>query len=257
MNRFSLLILVLLIGILLISCEKDKIPQSNTVIGTYDNMIVTNYDTFLIGAYYHAKSIEIDINDDSIKDIALVSVIWGSPGLGMHPRSEIYCLHNNIKFSGYFTNDTTFLHRWTRILEGANNTTEIYMYNVYSGQRNIETGTDQIANTEITEINRNRFKIIPKNKGEIISESDVFKSDSLLITDSFYSYPTFVQNSGSDSVTITYTSYHQHDINAFPLNVVKYIEIKLDDGGKERFGWVKLCIIDGNKILLLECALNE
>ena len=131
MNTVRFLTIVLLI--FLISCERDNyLTKSEINFGDYSNMIDTYYDTILVGGYHNSQNLDIDINNDNIYNIRLISEVWGSPGLGQNPCSKIWTLNDNTLMNGYLKNDTSFLNRSTRILSGPNNTTEIYEYYRYS-----------------------------------------------------------------------------------------------------------------------------
>lgn len=232
-----------------ISCEREKYyKNSDITIGNYSNMIVTSYDTILVGGYHYEQYLDIDIDNDGENDIRLISEVWGSPGLGQNPCSKIWSLNDNVRLNGYHANDTTFLNRSTRIIDGPNNTTEIYeYYNITCHQ--IE-GSDSILN-----IHHDVFKLLPKDYGNPLSLKDTFQADSITMIDDWYGYPTKMHISGDTTLYEYYSFYN--NCHSFPLDVIKYIGIKTGYKGESRLGWIKLSVIDKYKVVLLESAIQE
>lgn len=263
MRKIGLLMGIFTIVIMgVISCKKDDdkpIPDDPTpddpilkdeiVFGDYKNMNVYYYDTILIGGYHDMRNLDIDINKDGISDIRFVSEVWGSPAVGQIPRSEILCLHENIELHGYFKNDTSFLNRSTRIVSGPNNTVEIYEYYNYTCHRIDESDS-------ILAIYEDRFKIQPKDKNEKLSLTDIFKSDSITLTNGGYGYPYWGEEHGQDTILYTITSFY-NNCNSFPQDEIKYIGLKTTIEDSEKLGWVKLSIMNKCKILILETAFQE
>lgn len=249
MKKIGILILTILS---LMSCDKDDdefVITKEVVFGNYVNMMVNYYDTILIGGYNNSQNLDIDINNDNIYDIRIISNIWGSPGLGQNPCSKIWSLNNNIEILGYFKTDTSFLNRSTMISPGANNITEIYEY--YNHTCHMIDESDSIL-----AVYENVFKISPKDKNERLSLDDTFKSDSITLIDDRYGFPFWGEEYGQDTVRYTVTSFY-NDCNSFPLNEIKYIGLKILSDNSEKLGWIKLSIIDKYKILVLETAIQE
>jgi len=243
MKKIGLIILTILS---ITSCKKDK---KEIVFGDYSKMSIDYYDTILIGGYNDAKKIDIDINKDKVPDIRLISEVWGSQGVGLNPCSKIWCLNRNTKILGYDKTDTLFLNRLTRIFPGPDNTTEIYNYYNFTCHRIDESDT-------ILAVYKNDFKIAPKNKKEHLSLDDTFKSDSITLIDDSYYYPDYREEYSEDTVRYTVTSFY-NDCNSFPLDEIKYIGLKIQFDNSEKFGWIKLSIIDKFKIFILETAIQE
>ncbi len=241
--------LTIIITVFLISCEKDNIiRKSDITFGDYTNMIVTNHDTILVGGYHDTQKLDIDIDNDNVKDIRLISEIWGSPGLGQNPCSKIWSLHDKMLINGYFTNDTSFLNRSTRIFSGPNNTTEIYEYYNYTCHQIDESDS-------ILHIYYDMFKLLPMDRGNPLNMNDSFKADSITLIDDWYGNPYTQEYYGTDTVLFKVNTFY-NDCNVFPLDVIKYIGFKLEDEGESRLGWIKLSVIDKFKVILLETAIQ-
>lgn len=256
MRKIGLLILVMVCAI---SCKKDDdkpIPddpvfKEEILFGDYSNMNVCFYDAFLIGGLNDPQYFDIDIDQDSVFDIRFVSEIWESPpAVGQHPRSEILCLNNNIELYGYFKTDTLFLNRLTRILSGPNNTVEIYEYYNYTCYRRDEADS-------ILAIYENVFKIQPKDKNEKLCLMDVFKSDSIILRDDWYYYPYEIEETGQDTITYIDRTFFNNCDNSLSLDEIKYIGFKMTIENIEKLGWIKVCIMNNNKVVILETAIQE
>jgi hypothetical protein len=249
----SIKLILILFLLIIVSCVKEKngidIESDIIAFGDYSNMKINYYDTILIGGYNNAQNLDIDVDNDSISDIRFISEVWGSPGVGQNPCSKIWCLKNNVEILGYYKNDTSFLNRITRVLDGSNNTIEIYEYFNYSCHRQDETDT-------ILSIYWDSFKILAKNKKDQIKLSDTFKSDSITLIDDWYGYPYTIVGYGEDTTRYMVRTFY-NDCNNFPLDDIKYIGLKIRENDIVKLGWIKISIIDKFKILILESAMQK
>ncbi len=89
-------------------------------------MQISYPDTVIMGGYNQGTFFTIDFDGNGLDDIGLESSIPGSPGMGMHPQSRIFCLHEDVALLGYLENDTSYLNRYVQIMKGPNQTIEIY-----------------------------------------------------------------------------------------------------------------------------------
>ena len=109
MKRYIYLIIGIYFCVL--SCKKEvSLPDENTsmLIWTTTNMNIHQINDTIIGGYNQPQSIDLDVNGDNIPDFRLTSELWGSPAVGMHPRSSIMCLNSNCMIYGMQKNDTSY-----------------------------------------------------------------------------------------------------------------------------------------------------
>jgi hypothetical protein len=92
---------IALLGLLVISCEKEEERSREISIGETCHMLVHYYDTTVVGGYNSTVGYSMDIDCDGTGDIEFTSEIWGSPGLGQHPSSSVRCLHGDTTFFEY------------------------------------------------------------------------------------------------------------------------------------------------------------
>ena len=210
-------------------------------------MIVNQVDRIVAGGYNLKRSIDLDVNNDSLADFRLSSEIWGSPGMGMHPSVTFMCLSPNSLMNGYFYADTVFLHH---IEETTNDNSLVYINHKenYSCQR-IDSGDSVVS------VRPNKFSIKYFHYGDKNSKLDTFHSDSLNLTStSITDLP--VSYRVNDTV-IYYNSSHHSGCHSMPNDEILYLGVKLTDSEKEKLGWIKMSIISEYQIVLLETAIQK
>jgi len=233
------------------SCKKENeeplIRLDSVVTGDYTDMQRHTYDTVI---YYQGNetAIDLDIDNDNNGDVRLVSEMWGSAGLGHHPRSRIMCLNKNVSFSGYLTSDTTFFYVDRSIVPWSDSIVhidEISMFSCHSIN----------VDDTILDVAPHRFKISAKRLYDKINQEDTFKSDSVILIDESYQYPPQIITK-QDTVIYKYQSFF-NDCNTFPQNIVSYIGLRIMNGSGIKYGWVKLSVVDNNKIIIFETAIQQ
>lgn len=249
MKLLSFALLIFLAAfILLIGCEKESLPGS-IIPGDYSDMSISIYDTVFYGGYHALKNLDLDINRDGTPDIRFMSEIWGSPGMGQHPRSALMCLHENIRLHGTLTVDTLFLSSSSYTEVTQESITKIYSYRTFTYLR-----VDQ--SDSIITIFPEGFRLLPLNKGDKINNADVFATDSIPISSHYFCNMIYPVSIGQDS--ILYES--QCSLNnryTFPEEKIKYLGLQIEEEGNMRLGWIKLSVNDYYKIYLLETAIQE
>jgi len=239
--------------ILLSACDNEgnsfRQNRSEVEFGNYTNMRVSLYDTVLIGSYNREEVLNYDIDDDDIDDISFESTVWGSPGIGQHPRAKISCMHENAQLHGYLKNDTSFLHTNINVNNGPDDLVEIYENLTVSCHQWNES--DSILNIEY-----DTFKLLANSKTEVFSSDDLFKTDTIVLTNSSYGYPAERIQISADTVKYI-RRYFDNDCSNFPQDQICYVGIKLSNGKNERLGWIKLSISQKFKIYLLETAIQK
>ena len=243
-------IIFIFIFLLIISegCKKDnnEVVKNLTEIevGEYENMIINNYDTTLIGDYNNSKNFKLDIDNDGDDDIMFVSELWGSPAIGMHPKTMIVCLKKQAKLYGIHTNDTSFLNINTRIVVGANNTIEVYKYYNYTCNR-IDDSDSVLKVIPV-------FKLLLLNRGDVLHANDVYNSDTLVLTNDGYGFYPVISQEVNDTLYYEY-KYYYNNCNVFPLDKIKYIGVLLGD----KLAWIKISIFNKYKILILDSGIQK
>lgn len=246
--HFFLMLIVVTALILLVGCEKESLPGS-IIPGDYSNMSISIYDTVFYGGYHELKNLDLDIDRDGTSDIRFVSEIWGSPGMGQHPRSALMCLHENIRLHGTLTVDTLFLNSSSYTEVTQESITKIYSYLNYTYLRVDKSDS-------IITVFPEGFRLLPLNKGEKINNTDVFATDSIPISSHYFCNMIYPVPIGQDS--ILYESRCTfNDRYTFPEEKIKYLGLQIEAAGKIRLGWIKLIIEDYYKLYLLETAIQE
>ena len=250
MKRYIYLIIGAFICI--ISCKKEvSLPDENNsiIIGKTSGLLTKTYDAVLIGEYNGLKSFDLDVNGDNIPDFRFTSEIWGSPGLGQHPQSRLLCLNNNSLIFGYLNTDTTYLDFESDTSYGQN-MTPVYIYNttIYSCMKISDADS-------IVKIAPNQFRLKAKTKGESINKAAFNKSDTVILSDEWYSQyvSPITQN---DTLIYNYVDYHS-TCNSFPQDKILYVGIKVKTSNVEKIGWIKISISDNYKISILESAIQK
>jgi hypothetical protein len=233
-----------------LSCNKDDGYQRAFAIHIPDigDMIISPVDTIIEGGYYLNKSIDLDVDKDSLPDIRLSSNILGSPGIGEHPEVRLASLKSEAKFFGKISNDTTFAHNSITSFQGDNNTVIIYNSTTYSCRKLAPADT-------VFNVVYDNFRISKLWIDSTISISGTFASDTCLLTNDWMSYP------GSpvfDNDTIFYyTSSRDDSCYGFPEGEVCYIGFRMDTGNEQKLGWLKIKINDSFRITVLETAIQK
>jgi len=241
MKRIALISITILS---LTTCRKDSFDVTQLVIGDHNPMIITQHDTTITGGYQYCVKYNLDIDEDGVNDFMLEHEVWGSPGMGMHPRSQIKSLHNKAEFFGITYIDTLFLNRDTIHYPIIDNVINVSVSNNYTCQRlNLN---DSILNVEHT----SRIKTLENN--DVLNINDSFITDTLLLGNDNY---TIYQGefTSNDSVYHSYKNYYG-DCYDFPFDQITYIGIRLNE---TQLGWIKLAVYDNFKVNIIETAITK
>ncbi len=243
--------LALLTGLFFLSCEKHNEELGDTPdkisIGAVNNMFIKQYYTTLDGSYFSPEDLNIDLDSDGNDDIKLTSEIWGSPTVGHIPKSSIQCLSDNVQIAGFFKIDTSFLHKEIDTTVGPNN--------IVINDSLFYTCHQIDPSDSIIKIKYDVFKISPKDKNDVLTRSDDFKSDNITLLFDTYFYDSYFEIS-PDTVMFVYNIF-LNDCYTFPRDEIKYIGIKITKNETEKLGWIKLGLFDTSRILIVESAIQH
>ncbi|MBK8736437.1 MAG: hypothetical protein IPL98_11280 [Saprospiraceae bacterium] len=241
----------------LMTCKKandldpndDKMVDTNKIVfGLNSDLQITNYDTLVMGTYNTLAGFDLDVDSNNVSDFRLTSELWGSHYLGLHPRSTIHSLNSNSLLSGILKNDTIYLNKNTVLKNGTDSTFQIYNYTTYTCKK-ID------SNDPISQINVEQFKVVSKNKDEMLNKSDLFRSHTFTLIDDWIRYGPKTTTSNDTTVyDFTLTDY---SCNNFPQDQIVYIGFKIIDTKSEKLGWIKIKIIEEYKILIMESAIQK
>jgi hypothetical protein len=244
----SLLFFVLIISL---SCNKDNQwnnSREEIITGNPNRMVITRYDSLVAGAYNVVSSIDLDIDQDQTPDFKLTSEVWGSPGMGQHPRAKILSLHPDAGLSGSWINDTTF--RNVRVDTSYGEFFKpVYLYYVYT-----ETCSRINAKDSVISVEPDRFILEYFSNGESITSSDAFTADTLTLTEEAGTGYNGTQWTRNDTICTSYFSFY-HSCWALPNDQVRYIGIRLTKDNTETLGWIKLVMLNSYKLMVLETAI--
>lgn len=248
MKKQELVLVALLFTVF--ACEKDSTntnSREEIFTGNYGKMLVNRMDTMLIGGYNQKAVFNLDLDDDGSPDFQLTSEVYGSPGMGQHPRAQILSLSSNALINGSLNNDTTFYHLRADTSYGENWTpVMISRTHIYSCER---TEPDD----SVAYIEQDQFEVSYFNADASISRSDYYQADTVQVNYEYY-YHAESPIYSNDTIYYNYRSYTQ-SCYYFPTDQIRYIGVKLTDGDKERLGWIKLGLFDNFKLMIIETAL--
>ena len=252
--------IICLIILNFISCKKDSIiPEDNSNnkaeirLGDYDKMLVLNQDLEIEGGYNKEKSLDLDINNDSIGDFRISSVDWGSPGLGRHPTVAIRSLDSVNLICGKLLTDTTFYHyQIDTTYDNSSSVTTINYRTTYSCQRIQE-------NDSIIEIVPDMFHINLYYRNESIAKSDTYEylPDNYVLTENWSGFYDGPVPNESRTTYRYWINYHYYNCYAIPYNESIYIGLKIIETGREKLGWIKLSVFNDLKVYIFETALQK
>jgi len=248
----NLLLLPIVLLLCFSACRKKEEPSpyvraSSVIIGDYTNMVCHTYDSVVVYPVQPC-SINLDVDNDHVDDFRLISSMWGSAGVGHHPRSDIQCLTINASLSGFFTTDTLFIAFDSSTFTG--NDGKIHM-NAFERLSCHPIG--DYSNPIV--IKPNTFKIIVKMAPEKVGIQDVFNSDSLTLMDESYGLPPYTTIRNDTVIHRILIDYKNCDV--FPQDEVNYIGFRIMHGSYIKYGWIKLSLTDINKLIIFETAIQK
>lgn len=214
-------------------------------VGKYDNLKTNTYHTLVAGQYNRPESKQLDIDHDGIKDFEIISLIWGSPGIGQHPGAAIKCLHPLALVNVNRFYDTTFFSMKMDTFYAQK--VFINIQEVYSCGR---TGPDD----SILSIGQRNLLKVLKNKDIITTSDPWFSGDVYLCKDS-YVVPAQRIFQSADTEIFRYRTFQESCYN-FPEDKIAYIGIMLKKAGEKKLGWLKLSIHDLHEVTLMETAVQ-
>jgi hypothetical protein len=242
-NILPIFILVLF----LLGCEKGSETNTSQIkIGDYNNMVIYTYDTLLIGYYNSPRYFNLDLDKNGINDIQFESEVWGSSAIGNHPCSRIKSLHENAMIYVFYKNDTSFVNLDTIVYYGGTNSVVIGLY--------INNTCHRIDENDTIFGITPSAKVKPLNKGEVIKLGDTYIADTITLIDDSYQFPPALVEENDDTTIYSIYSFY-NNCNEFPLDEITYIGIKLVN--ESRLGWIKISIVDKNRISILESGIQK
>jgi len=235
MKRRILILVLLVFGITIFSCTKEKETIIKKVVTNNDltnigdtiflgwkkNMIITpiNFDLYPPSPFNSYKTYQIDINMDGINDFSFYIEMLQSQAYGVRTNTSINCLNSNSSIASFNKTDTLF-----------------YNLDTINFQINKNYSCEKINNLDsIVNIIPNQSKIISFEPIEKLFNSTNFNSDSIPLFKASYSSPnTYIP-------PYNYRSFYINDCDLLPLNTILYIGVKIDDGfGNIKLGWIKI-----------------
>ncbi len=235
-----------------LACEPDPVPVNNPdeiKTGTTSGMLVTRMDSLVIGAYHMLVNCDLDIDGNLTPDFRLSSEVWGSPGMGQHPRATLMSLNGNALFNGSVVNDTTF-YDTSSVTSGGENGTPVNISYTRSYSCSRIGPTDSIIS-----IKPNLFAPRYFSSGESILRTDTYRADTLDLNDG-YSCQEYGIINRHDTIIHQYDCYHK-TCYTMPGDRIWYVGIKLLVGDQEKIGWIKMGVMNSFKILVLETAVYQ
>jgi hypothetical protein len=225
------------------------LPEEFIELGDGTKMRITAIDKSITGYYQGSEVFDLDLNNDNTSDIRFSSAVWGSPGIGQHPSTQVMCQHKDVKLLGFFKNDTTFIHTAISSYLDNNNIVNITITKTFTCDR-------VAAEDSVKSVNLNEFKLLDKGIDEIIYVSDKFKNDTILLNTDTQTYPPDYLPCGPDTI-IRELKVYKSDCFEFPMNTERYIGFKLLVNDVYRLGWIKVNLLQSNKIQIIESAIQE
>ena len=244
--------LLVVISICFITCKKEVsnyTASDSLVIGNYTKVSVKKINFTLEGSYNQPATKDVDIDGDGIADIRFVSEVWGSMGLGMHPRSSVTSINPNCKVSVITSTDTSFINYDTVVsYDTVTSRVGIEYYKKYTCRR-ID------VKDSINAISANQPHISSKWIGDCIIKTDSFKlANFYLVDDGTYFWPSSPTYS-HDTMFFNHAIY-DYTCHNLPSDVIFFIGIKLKTATTEKLGWIKLKVSNQKTITIYESAIQ-
>lgn len=149
-TRFLPLSLLLLS---MISCQNEASIENRLVevkMGDPDRMIVQVYDRWVQGEYNQEAGFDLDIDEDGLADFRIISKLWGSPGMGVHPEAKLFSLSPDKFFHTLFISDTSFYqHKADSVNEERDSQVKLYNITTFNCRR--MQSNDSIFSTSTSE----------------------------------------------------------------------------------------------------------
>jgi hypothetical protein len=246
MRTFILLIFGLsLLG----SCKKDLSNPTEITLGQEEGMIETIDYKVLEGTIFNADTSAIDLNNDGILDVEIIS--GGNPnGLtGSIAEARIRSLHPSAKLHVNQIQDTTFYYETYQFTSNPSNGEDmVILSKSFSCRRESD-------NYEVNSV-APKFLLDPNVYGEKISFGSSFQEVDLtfveLNTSSFE--PTGLVDQGVVYYGLT---SHFKDCWGFPMNTWRYIGVKLFTPSGPKLGWIRLQLLSSSKVSIHSWAIQN
>jgi hypothetical protein len=217
------------------------------MVGVNTGITLKIIDTTFSSSYHNPPvSFNIDVDNDNIADLSLVSIVTGSPGQGVIPYSEFRCLHSQAEIVGfdtikynYYTSDTSH--------SGTPPSVNTYITNLYS--------CFWLNNNSTLLSTPTLFKYSIKDFGDSIHANEYSLCDTLELARTQNSfYPSYYT---SNDTNYTVTLSINNTCNNFPNSQTRFLVFKLRKSTGDKFGWIKLVITSNYIINVKEVALEN
>lgn len=235
--------------LLLFSCSKDDVPDSVKA-GDYSGMYHRRYDTLVdcsTGTGF-SSAFELDLDNNGLTDIVIISIDEGSGGMGSGPilGSMIGCLHAQVEILSETITDSIFLNICSDTVV-IGNSVDIWLHS-YTACERLDCA-DSIALKEVSV----RYAPEVKLENELINGSGSFRCDTMEMTHGSFGLPSETIQISPDTTLHRQSGSLIGNCYEFPDAVASFIGCRIGD----RFGWIKLVMIDNYRIFLAESAIQE
>lgn len=243
--KYTLLFLSVL---LVLSCQqKDDLPGTTeptsfiVVTGSITNLDVYHLDTLIMGGYHLANGVlQIDVNKDNNPDIILESMVTGSPGSGIIPKTILKSTNENLEVFGNYKTDELWISHDTTFNGIPPNVTSNIL---------ISFVCDSISVNSILQFTNQNFIVADLDTGVIISRTALAKCDTFLLSSgNNYFQSNYYTVNDTDYIS---TTYNENNCKNFLADDFKFIAFRLNANGKSKLGWIKLKI-EQNFIVTIE-----
>jgi len=239
------------------SCKKDVLvfpepvsPQTDSTlqIGSFNNVVLKTYNVELVGVYYDDPlTFEIDVNNDNSPDFRFSSERWGSPGMGIHPRTKLSCLNENSMLYGQIKTDSTFTFM------GVDTYITDSTVTIYNRQH---FACNQVTPAyTLSAVSEPMFRIIPRSFNDLLKVSDYFKMDTVTLIDEASSILNFGEIH-NDTTTYNENVYDNYCSYLNPGGIY-YIGIKMIQGNGPKLGWIKLSVSANKDPTIIESVVQQ
>jgi hypothetical protein len=247
-TRFLVVLIILLAGLVGRSCQDpdEACNCSSLIMGDISKVGLQIHDVILSGDYNGDPDvINIDIDGDGEDDYRFSSHLWGSPGQGMHPTTNVLCLNSSSFLNVTLFQDTSFLHIDTSVY--LNDPVEVVIRQYYTCERMDED--DSVLGI------RDWMQLEGLSLGDTLSVSGTWAADTIDLGGSWGGNMPEIIGGSEDTIIIKETQY-RNDCHAFPTEQVWYIGLKKVTASGERLGWIKISLPDRLRIMVIESALK-
>lgn len=244
------------------ACKKDKsttpeeidtpvitdTASKEIILGNEQEMHITKWDYILhAGISNSLATYSLDVDSDGADDLKFTVYMTKYPMMGIHYENTVMSLNSSIQLSGYIETDTNFILTTIKV-------------STTSAQVQVDTSrliscTRLTPTQTVLDIVPDQFKLLYSDKGTLLKKDGVYQTGSDPIVNTNANFSEIISTT-PDTMIIRRTTI-TNDCDAPAQGEVKYIGFKINTAKGIKMGWIKLILLNRDKIHILESAIQN